>query len=422
MKKRFCIIGMLLLAVASVSAQEVFGWRGPNRDGIYPETGLLKEWPAQGPALKWETTVIGKGYSSPIIVGNRLYITGMDEDQTHEVFYCFDLNGQLQYSTVYSTPWTKSYPETRTTPAIQGDKAWVISGSGDIVCLNIADGSIVWKVEGDAKFQRKTGNWGTSECPLVYDDKIVFMPGGELTTMVALNKNTGEVMWQTESLHEQSNYVNPLMITHNGQRIIVSIAQYTIIGVNPDNGEIMFKNKGEFARSPEDMAKGYEAICTNTPIYKDGYLFFSNGYDMGSVKLKISDDNKEVTRVWRNESLDTHHGHQILLDGVLYGSNWTNNTSGNWMAVDWETGQTLWETAWPGGKGKGSIVSAEGKLYQYDERRGFVALVNPSREKLDIISEFRITKGDGPFWAHPVINDGVMYIRHGGYLAAFSIK
>lgn len=419
---RFFAICLLIMATASLSAQDVIGWRGPNRDGIYQESGLLKEWPKQGPTLKWETSAIGKGYSSPTIVDNRLYITGMDEDESHEVFYCFDLNGNLQYSTVYSTPWHQSYPETRTTPAIQGDKAWVISGSGDVVCLNIADGKIIWKVEGGNKFQRKTGNWGTSECPLVYDDKIVFMPGGDVTTMVALNKNTGEVMWQSESLHEQSNYTNPLMITHNGQHMIVSMTQFSIIGVNADNGELLWKLKGEFSRSPEDMAMGREAICTNTPIYKDGYIFISNGYDMGSIKLKINDDSRGVTRVWRNDDLDTHHGHQILLDGVLYGSNWTNNTSGNWMAVDWETGKTLWETAWPGGKSKGSIISADGKLYQYDERRGFVGLVNPSREKLDIISEFRITKGEGPYWAHPVINDGVMYIRHGSYFAAFIIK
>lgn len=422
MKTKLCMLGFLMLTTATVSAQEVHGWRGPNRDGFFPETGLLQQWPEQGPALLWEANEIGKGYSSPIIVDDRLYITGMDEDEKHEVFYCYDLKGHLLYSSVYSTPWTQSYPETRTTPAIQGDKAWVISGSGDIVCLNIADGAIVWKVEGDQRFGRKTGKWGTSECPLVYDDKIVFMPGGDQTTMVAFNKNTGEVIWQTESMHEQSNYTNPLLVTHNGKRLIISMTQYTIIGVDPDNGEILFKHGGEFDRTPEDKARGYESICTNTPIYKDGFVYLSNGYDMGSVKLKLNDDNRGVTRVWRNEDLDTHHGHQILLDGVLYGSNWITNTSGNWVAVDWETGKTLWETAWPGGKGKGSIVSAEGKLYQYDERRGFVGLVNPSREKLDIISEFRITKGEGPYWAHPVIQNGVMYIRHGSYLAAFSVK
>ena len=421
MAKCLSLLAFLLIGVQSMTAQTIYGWRGPHRDGKYDETGLMKQWPQDGPQLLWETLEIGKGYSSPVIVGNRLYITGMDEDESHEVFYAFTLDGQKIYATVYSTPWTKSYPETRTTPAIENGKAYVISGSGDVVCIQINDGSIVWKVEGDKLFRRKTGNWGTAECPLIYDDKVVFMPGGDETTMVALSKADGSVLWKSESLHEQSNYTSSLLLMHNGHRQIVSVTQNTVIGVNPDNGQIVWKYN-DWGRNSEDCSRGFESIAPNTPIYKDGEIFISNGYDMGAMKLKLNDDATAVSLVWKNEDLDTHHGHQILLDGVIYGSNWINNTSGNWVAIDWNTGQTLWENSWSGGKSKGSIIYCDGMLYTYDERRGFVGLVKPSREKFDVVSEFRITKGSGPNWAHPVINNGVLYIRHGEYFAAFSIK
>ena len=137
--------------------------------------------------------------------------------------------------------------------------------------------------------------------------------------------------------------------------------------------------------------------------------------------LQLSDDLKSVTRLWKNETLDTHHGGYVEIDGVIYGSNHINNGAGNWCAVDWNTGETLYDHAWTG-KGKGSIVAADNMLYCYDERRGTVALVRPSREKFDIVSSFNITKGEGPHWAHPVIVNGVMYIRHGSALMAFKVK
>ena len=150
-------IAFACFAWVGATAQTPYGWRGPERSGTYPETGLLKEWPAGGPKLLWETMDAGKGYSSPVIVGDRLYLTGMNEDETQEIFSAYTLDGKKVYEVAYSAPWGDTYPETRTTPAIDGDKAYVISGSGEIVCLDIKDGKIVWKVDGGKKFERMTG-------------------------------------------------------------------------------------------------------------------------------------------------------------------------------------------------------------------------------------------------------------------------
>ena len=149
---------MAFVATGVLYAQSPYGWRGPERDGVYFENGLLKEWPSEGPELLWETMELGKGYSSPVIVDGRLYITGMDEEGTQEIFFAYSLDGKKLYQTAYGVPWTDTYPETRTTPTIENGKAYVISGSGEIVCLDTADGKIVWKVDGGKKFDRKMGH------------------------------------------------------------------------------------------------------------------------------------------------------------------------------------------------------------------------------------------------------------------------
>jgi outer membrane protein assembly factor BamB len=391
------------------------GWRGPERNGIYPETGLLKQWPASGPQMLWETEDVGKGHSSPVVVGGRLYITGLNENEDQEMFSAYNLQGKKLYTTAYGKPWNGPYPEARTTPAIVGDKAYVISGDGKVVCLNTADGKILWSVDGASVFGRKTGTWGISECPLVFDGKVIFCPGGEQTAMVALNAQTGKVIWKSPSLHETSNYASPLLITHNGKQQIVTLAGKSAFGVDPATGKIQwtFSNWGLKARG--------EKISPNMALYKDGRIFFAEGYGMNSFQLELNADNTGVKETWVNNDISTHVGGYVLLNGVVYGSNWISNGMGNWVAVDWNTGKTIYDTAWSGGKSKGSIISADGMLYCYEERHGTVGLVKPGKT-FDVVSQFRITKGTGPYWAHPVIDKGVLYIRHGGYMAAFKIK
>lgn len=428
MKQLGLLLVMVLLFMEVASAQTgQYGWRGPTRDGIYPETGLLKSWPTGGPQLVWETMDAGKGYSSPVIVGDRIYLTGMNEDENGEIFSAYTLDGKKVYSVEYGTPWKDSYPETRTTPTIEGGKAYVISGSGEIVCLNIADGSIVWKVDGGTLFERVTGNWGTSECPLVFDNKVIYTPSGDQTTMVALDAQTGETVWKSEALGETGAYVSPILITYKGKRQIVGSTGTSVIGVNPETGKIEWKFSawGRPATpgrpQPQGQQRPASAIATNTPLYKDGQIFFCHGYNVGAYMLQLNDAMTEATLVWKNEDLDTHHGGYVLVDGLIYGSNWLNNNSGNWVAVDWKTGETKFENSWDQ-NGKGSIIYADGMLYAYDERRGTVGLVRPNAEKFDVVSEFRITKGEGPHWAHPVINDGTLYLRHGNAFMAYKVK
>lgn len=421
--KKSILTTLLFGAMAVTASAQVtpYGWRGPEHSGYYPDKNLLASWPEEGPELVFETTDAGKGYSSPLVVGDKVYITGMNEDENEEVFQCYNLKGEKQYTVSYGKPWKQSYPETRTTPAIMDDKAYVISGMGEIVCINIKDGSIAWKVDGGTKYERKTGMWGTSECPLVYDDKVIYTPCGDQTTMVALNRNTGEEIWKTRAIGEKSGYVSPIMIEYKGKRQIVGSTSQTAFGVNPDNGEIewTFDNWG-----PRYTGKAgrWDNIAPNSALYSDGKIFFCHGYDINGFQLQLADDLKSVTCTWRTETLDTHHGGYVLVNGKIFGSNWVNNNDGNWCCLDWETGKTDYEEKWTGGAGKGSIIAADGKLFIYDERRGFVGLVNPDPSKFDVVSKFRVAKGSGPYWAHMHINDGILYLRHGELFAAYKIK
>lgn len=421
-KKFFTVLLSAAVCTGALAQVTPYGWRGPEHNGYYPDKGLLNEWPEAGPELVFETSDAGKGYSSPLVVGDRVYLTGMNEEETEEVLNCYNLKGEKQYTVSYGHPWRQSYPETRTTPAIVDGKAYVVSGMGEVVCIDISDGKILWSVDAGEKYARQTGMWGTSECPLVYDDKVIYTPCGQQTTMVALNRNTGEEIWKTRAIGEASGYVSPIMIEYKGKRQIVGSTNQTVIGVNPDNGEIEWTFDDWGPRHTGEQNGRGQNIAPNSALYKDGKIFFCHGYNINGFQLQLADDLKSVECVWRTETLDTHHGGYVLVNGKIYGSNWVTNNDGNWCCIDWETGETNYEEKWTGGAGKGSIIAADDKLFIYDERRGFVGLVNPTPEKFDVVSKFRIAQGSGPYWAHMHIDNGILYLRHGEYFAAYKIK
>ncbi|MCG8578776.1 MAG: PQQ-binding-like beta-propeller repeat protein [Bacteroidales bacterium] len=399
-------------------AQNQHGWRGPNRDGTYPDTELLKEWAVEGPELLWETLDAGKGWSSPVIANDCLYITGMNEDETKEIFSAYSLNGEKIYSIEYGNPWNKSYPDTRTTPTIAGNKAYVVSGLCEVVCIDTKKGNILWTVDGKSVYGAKPHRFGFAESPLVYKDKVIFCPGGDKASMVALNRKNGKLIWKSDTLGTTTGYASPLLIEHNGSKQIIGLVGASIFGVDPDSGEMIWSfEEWSEKEKPDEFGKG----ACNTPLFRDGRIFFSNGYDMNAYMLKLSDDGKSVTKLWQNNVLDTQQGGYVVVDQTIYGSNWLSNAKGNWVAIDWENGETRYETTWEG-KSKGTVITADGMLYCFDDKRGYVGLVPATPEKFEVKSEFKITKGEGPFWAHPTIHNGILYIRHGNALMAYSIR
>ena len=418
-KTVFTLLTIGLFAVLSTSCSQPArgsgeGWRGVNRDGIYHGRSLLREWPVGGPEMVLKIEGIGEGdaWSSPVIVGNRIFITGNNADNDREIFFAFTKSGEKLFSTEYGNAFTRSFPGARSTPTIVGNRAFVISGAGEVVAIDINNGDIIWTVDG-ARYGKRTGLWGIAESPLVFDNKVIFTLGGDKTAMIAINAKNGEIVWKSPTLNEATNFVSPILIEHNGVRQIVANAQFALFGVNAENGEIMW--------TANEWPDERRVVATNSPIFYNGRIFISNGYDFGAFQWELNHDATAVRFLWKNQDFDTHMGGQVLLDGVLYGSNWFNNNSGAWMAVDWNTGKTLWEEEWYGGKSKGAIIAADGMLFIYDDERGYVGLVRPSRDGFQVVSEFQITAGEGRHWAHPVIHDGILYVRRGSVLMGFRI-
>jgi outer membrane protein assembly factor BamB len=393
-------------------AQEI-GWRGPGRSGIYNETGLLKSWPAGGPALIWETEGIGMGHSSATVTGDAVYITGIRGDK--DVLTAFTQDGKKKWDVEYGTmSKAQNFPESRCNPTFYNGKIYVVSGSGELACVS-TNGKILWSVDYYTKYKSVVPRFGISESPLVVDNKVIVTPGGNIAAMVAFNVDNGNVVWETASLNEGSQYVNPLLIEDKGMKIIATCTPTYIIGVNAADGKLLWKFNYASVNADGRGGKNY----IHTPIYRDGYLFMANGYGQTSAKIKISFDGKDPELVWKNPDINPHVGGMVLIGNYIYSSTHDNNSMGRWICVDWTTGKTMWITEW---FNKGSVISAEGLLYIYEEKNGNVALVRPNPEKLDIISTFRVTKGTGPYWAHPVINKGRLFLRHGDYLAVYNIK
>jgi hypothetical protein len=295
----------------------------------------------------------------------------------------------------------QNHPESRCTPTFANGKIFVVSGSGELTCV-LPNGKILWTVDYYTKYKSTVPRFGISESPLVVDNKVIVTHGGNIAAMVAFNVDNGNVVWETESLNEGSQYANPLLIEKDGKKVIITLTPTW---------------KFNFASVNDDQRGGRNYI--QTPIYKDGFVFAANGYGQTSAKIKLNSDGKDPELVWKNPEINPHVGGMVLVDNYLYSSTHDNNSMGRWICVDWTTGKTMWTTNW---YNKGSIISADGLLYLYEERSGYVALAKTNSQKLEIVSEFQIKKGTGPFWAHPVIDKGRLFIRHGDYLAVYSLK
>ncbi|KKM03073.1 hypothetical protein LCGC14_1778060, partial [marine sediment metagenome] len=258
------------------------------------------------------------------------------------------------------------------------------------------------------------GRYGIAESPLIVEDLVICTPGGDTAMMVALDKKTGQTVWKTKSIGEGSSYCSPILVKRGNRNLIITMTDHSIIGVDAANGEILWQYDCKLYQVKP------RAINPNTPIYKDGYIYVTSGYDKGGAKLKLSEDGSTVLRQeWKDSTLDCHHGGVVLVDGYIYGTNWRGNPAGNWVCLDWATGNVMYETEWIG---KGSITYADGMLYCYEEKQGTVGLVKATPEKFELISSFKVPKGTGEHWAHPVICDGRMYIRHGDALMAYDIR
>ncbi len=411
--KHLSIILTFSLVVSSCFSQ-IYQFRGPNRDGFFSDTSLLGEWPENGPEQILEVEGIGKGYSSPIVSENTIFITGMKNSQDY--LSAIDFEGNIKWQVPYGNSWEKSFPDTRSSPTVENDRIYVLSGVGELSCINAETGKINWTVNIDKDYEADWHSWGVSESILIVDDKVICTPGGKKTSVVAFDKMSGELVWETESVGGQRSYASPIIYEFMGIKYVLAVTAQNLIALLPATGEVKWTfnyfNEGFWDSQPG-------LIWTNNPICDKNRIWLSTGYNFPSVMLKVDSSGSGVSKVFKDQTFDNHHHGGILIDGYLYGSNWLSNGKGKWVCMNWETGEINWVQDW---ENKGSIISADGKLYLYEEKRGNVGLLNPNPYKFDLISSFKVEKGTGPHWAHPFIAHGNLYLRHGEVLMAYRIK
>jgi outer membrane protein assembly factor BamB len=412
MKLYILLLSAFVISLVS-SCDEIAQWGGPNRDGIYPDKGLLKTWPADGPALKLKIENIGKGLSQPVVYKSVIYVTGLKSD-TLDVLSAFDMKGNLLWEKEYSRAWPRTYPESRGTPTIEKNRIYLVGGMGDLVCLSTNGGELIWKKEPLKEFDGKYMYWGNVESVLLTDDAALYVTGGEKTTLVAYDKITGELRWKSKSMGGSKSYASSSLVEWGGKKIVLVQTSNDLLGIDASNGDVLWS----YNTVQYHTQKG-SGEAANTPLFSNGDIFVTYGNEQPGLLFSMGDDGKSVSLKWKNDVLDTHHGGLVLVDGAIYGSTMTDNTRGNWACVDWETGKTNWEEKW---FTKGSVISADGMLYFYEEKSGHVALVKPDTSDLKIVSTFQVKDGEGPHWAHPSIYNKILFIRHGSVLMGYDIK
>lgn len=398
------IISLLILVTPLLNyAQTPTKWRGPNQNGYYPDTGLLKEWPAGGPEILWQYDKLGEGFSSPAFGNDRIYVSGM-EGRTGFV-YALEQDGRLIWKAPYGAEFYESYPGSRGTPVIDGDRLYMLSGMGQLACLSSNSGQVLWRKDLFNEYGGRNTDWGLAETLLIYGDKLICTPGGRQHNIIALNKQNGELIWSSKAASDIPAYCSPLLISRGGRNLIVTHSADHVVAVDADDGEFLWSHPHPNRYS----------VHPNTPVYHDGLVFCFSGYGKGGPMLQLNEDGSQATQLWYSETLNSRMGGAVHLDGYLFGS---GDSDREWQCIDWNTGKVMYESK---EIGNGVVIAAEGLLYVYSQR-GELALIKPESSAFRVISQTRISAGSGQHWAHPVIDNGRLFVRHGNALIAFKIR
>ncbi len=397
------LIALFSLAAITVTAQDNIQWRGTDRTGVYNETGLLKTWPAEGPTLLWSYDGLGQGHSSVAIASDKIYLTGMKDSIGS--LYVFDMNGKLLNKKEYGPDYKKSYNGPRGSITLNDGKLYLISGVGELYCYNATSLEMIWKKNILKEYNASNITWGINESPLIIGDKIIATPGGKENNVVALNKNTGKLIWSSAGEGDASAYCSPLYIKDQQVPLIVTMTANHIIGLNAETGLKLWSYE----------QKNQYAVHANTPVYGDNMILCTSGYGKGSTMLRLTNGGKSIEMAWSSVELDNRIGAMVKVGGYVYGS---GDNSRAWFCADWKTGAIKYKEP---GLAMGTIIADDGMLYCYTDK-GDMILVKSNPEKFDIVSRFKITKGTEQHWAHPVIYKGVLFVRHGDSLMAYKIK
>ena len=409
--KRLILIVAIAAVTATLRAQAPADagdwpqWRGPDRNGVSRETGLLKVWPKGGPPQVWAAAEIGAGYGAVSVKGDRIFVQGMRNRQS-VVTALNRADGKPVWVRVLGPAQDNDRgPGPRGTPTVDGDRLYVLTENGDLASLHVRDGAVVWQRNILKEFRAGNIGWLISESPLVDGDAVIVTPGGRNAGMAALDKATGKTLWVSRDLNDEAGYSSPIVADVQGVRTVMTLTGQAAVGVRRSDGKLMWRYT-EAANNTANAA---------TPVYADNKAFFSSAYGTGGALLALRAAGGEVRaeEVYFTRDMQNHHGGMVLLNGYLYGFNNAILT-----CLEFATGKMMWRDR---SVGKGSITAADGNLYVLSEDN-VMGLVEATPMAYREKGRFSIPDRGLPSWAHPVVSGGRLYIRNQGTLAAYDIR
>ena len=427
-RARFALCASLALALTALdlaaTAPTAAGgnwpqWRGPNRDGISTETGLLATWPAAGPPIVWTAKGLGAGFSSVAVVGGRIFTMGDRRDGQY-VIALNEENGTELWATRIGGRHDDEYGGPRATPTVDGDLLYVTDTDGDVVCLESATGAVRWRRSMPRDFGgRMMSSWMFSESPLVDGDRVIVTPGGAKAAMVALDKATGKDIWRAafgsigRNGADGAGYSSIVISNGGGVKQYVQLMGKGLVSIRASDGWFMWGNN-RVANNIANIA---------TPVVTGDYVFASTGYDTGSVLVQLANDGTGRVNATEKYFLDggtlqNHHGGFVLIDGVVYGGHGQRN--GFPFALDLVSGKMLWDRARGAGTGSAAVTAADGHLY-FRYESGTMALIAINPKQYQLKSAFQIPNVSHPSWSHPVVTGGRLYLREQDALYAHNI-
>lgn len=378
-------------------------WRGPNRDGLSRETGLLSSWPAGGPPLVWKATGLGAGYSTVTVDGGRVFTLGTGRDIEYLIALDARTGKELWRARIGRRYENNRGDGPRGAPTVDGARVYALGGNGDLACVEAATGKVVWHVNLLSRFSAGNIGWGISESPLVLEDRVLVNAGGRGGSLVALSKKDGSTLWASES--DEAGYSSAVVADVRGVRQAVFFTGERVLGVRVDDGSVLWSYRRVSNRTAN----------VATPIVRGNFVFVSSDYGTGCALLEIQGDATGMTarEVYFHQDMKNHHSSSVLVDDTLFGF-----SSSILTALDFTTGKVLWRDR---SVGKGSLVVADGRLYLFGEN-GVAGLAEATRAGYRESGRFELKTSGSPTWSHPVIANAKLYLRDQDTLYCYDVK
>ena len=404
---------LLAVQLSSANAEDWPQWRGPERNGISAETGLLRQWPAQGPKLIWQQNAIGFGYSTPSVVGERLYLISNEGNEDEFVQAHAVADGKQVWRTRLGKVGPNTgpqYPGSRSTPTVEGQRLYALGSDGDLACVNIADGKVIWQKNLRSDFGGEPGKWAYAESPLIDGPLLICTPGGSDATLVALDKQSGEPVWKSAVPGgDKAAYSSAVITETGGRRHVVQFLDQGVVGVDAKTGEFLWRYDRTAQGSPANIP---------TPVVRDDLVYTAARRSGGGLmRIKSAGGKFEAEEVYFKSKLPAGIGGSILLGDSLFGT----GTEGL-LCIEFATGEVRWQGR---GVGAASLCFADERLYLHGEN-GDVALVEASQESFREQGRFTLPgqpdRGESKAWAYPVVANGKLYFRDLNVLWCYDIR